>query len=310
MSEGIFARFNTSKGEIVAELFHKRTPLTVANFVGLAEGKIENKAKAAGEPYYNGLKFHRVINDFMVQGGDPQGTGSGGPGYNFQDEFDSSLKHDTPGILSMANAGPGTNGSQFFITHVPTAWLDGKHSVFGKVVEGMDVVNSIKQNDVIETLTIERKGADAEAFDAPAVFKNFMGKKEEMAASAKKQAMAAVEEASAGFEKTASDLRFKITEKGGGVKAENGKNVAVHYKGMLMDGTVFDDSSRRGSPISFKLGEGRVIPGWEEGIAQLSEGDKARLVIPPNLAYGSAGAGGVIPPNAWLMFDVQLVKVG
>ena len=262
MSEGIFARFNTSKGEIVAELFHKRTPLTVANFVGLAEGKIENKAKAAGEPYYNGLKFHRVINDFMVQGGDPQGTGSGGPGYNFQDEFDSSLKHDTPGILSMANAGPGTNGSQFFITHVPTAWLDGKHSVFGKVVEGMDVVNSIKQNDVIETLTIERKGADAEAFDAPAVFKNFMGKKEEMAASAKKQAMAAVEEASAGFEKTASDLRFKITEKGGGVKAENGKNVAVHYKGMLMDGTVFDDSSRRGSPISFKLGEGRVIPGW------------------------------------------------
>lgn len=292
------------------ELFHKRTPMTVANFVGLAEGKIENKAKASGIPYYDGLKFHRVINDFMVQGGDPQGTGSGGPGYNFPDEFDKSLKHDTPGVLSMANAGPGTNGSQFFITHTPTAWLDGKHTVFGKVTEGMDVVNSIVQNDVIETLTIERKGADAESFDAPEVFKNHLNKKDEKVANAKKQAMVAIEEASAGFEKTASDLRFNITEKGMGVKAENGKNVAVHYKGMLMDGTVFDDSSQRGNPISFKLGEGRVIAGWEEGISHLSEGDKARLVIPPNLAYGSAGAGGVIPPNAWLIFDVQLVKVG
>ncbi len=309
MSEGIFARFNTSKGEILVELFHKRTPMTVANFVGLAEGKIENKAKAIGEPYYDGLKFHRVINDFMVQGGDPQGSGAGGPGYNFPDEFDSSLKHDAPGVLSMANAGPGTNGSQFFITHIPTAWLDGKHTVFGKVVEGMDVVNSIVQNDVIETLTIERKGGDAENFDAAEVFKSFLNKKDEMASNAKKKAMAAVEEASNGFEKTASDLRFKITEKGAGVKAENGKNVAVHYKGMLMDGTVFDDSSQRGEPISFKLGEGRVIPGWEESIAKLSEGDKARLVIPPNLAYGSAGAGGVIPPNAWLIFDVELVKV-
>jgi peptidylprolyl isomerase len=310
MNEGIFARFNTSKGEILVELFHKRTPMTVANFVGLAEGSIENKAKSAGEPYYNGLKFHRVINDFMIQGGDPQGSGAGGPGYNFPDEFDNSLKHDGPGVLSMANAGPGTNGSQFFITHVATPWLDGKHSVFGKVVEGMDVVNSIKQNDVIDTLTIERKGADAEAFEAAEVFKSYMGKKEEMAEKARKRDMEVVEEASKGFEKTATDLRYNITEKGSGAKAVKGKDVAVHYKGMLMDGTVFDDSSRRGNPISFKLGEGRVIPGWEEGIALLNEGDKARLVIPPKLAYGSAGAGGVIPPNAWLIFDVQLVKVG
>ncbi len=310
MSEGIFARFNTSKGEILVELFHKRTPMTVANFVGLAEGSIENKAKDKGTPYYDGLKFHRVINDFMIQGGDPQGTGAGGPGYNFPDEFDSSLKHDGPGVLSMANAGPGTNGSQFFITHGATPWLDNKHSVFGKVVDGMDVVNSIVQNDVIESLTIERKGSDAESFDAAEVFNSYMNKKEEMAERARMKDMEAVEEASKGFEKTASGLRYNITEKGNGAKAQNGKNVAVHYKGMLMDGSIFDDSSRRGNPISFKLGEGRVIPGWEEGIAHLSEGDKARLVIPPNLAYGSAGAGGVIPPNAWLIFDVQLVKVG
>lgn len=170
MENGLFAKFNTSKGSILVKLEQEKTPMTVANFVGLAEGKIENNAKAPGEPYYNGLKFHRVIADFMIQGGCPQGIGSGGPGYDFKDEFHPTLKHDVPGVLSMANAGPGTNGSQFFITHVPTPWLDGNHSVFGQVVEGQDVVDDIRGGDLIESIEIIRNGAEAEGFDAAKVF--------------------------------------------------------------------------------------------------------------------------------------------
>ncbi len=310
MKDGLYARFKTSKGEIVTELFFDKTPMTVANFVGLAEGKIENGSKGIGEAYYDGLKFHRVINDFMVQGGDPTGTGAGGPGYQFPDEFDSSLNHSEPGMLSMANAGPGTNGSQFFITHVPTPWLDGKHSVFGRVLEGQNIVDSIAQNDVLEKVTIERVGEAAKQFDAATIFNDYMSKKDELAKIAQEKAMEKINALSEGFETTDSGLRYKIKTNGNGATAVKGKNVSVHYKGMLEDGTVFDDSSSRGEPIQFPLGGGRVIPGWDEGIALLSEGDKATLVLPPDLAYGASGAGGVIPPNAWLVFDVELVKVG
>ena len=166
---GMFAEINTSKGKIVIELEYERTPITVANFIGLAAGKIKNSAKPEGTPYYDGLVFHRVIPDFMVQGGDPQGTGSGGPGYSFVDEFHKDLKHDRAGVLSMANSGPSTNGSQFFITHVPTAWLDNKHSIFGYVTEGQDVVNAIQQGDKIESMVIVRESEGAKAFDEMAV---------------------------------------------------------------------------------------------------------------------------------------------
>ncbi|WMI65794.1 peptidylprolyl isomerase [Aestuariibaculum sp. YM273] len=309
MQDGLYAKFNTTKGEILVALEYKKTPGTVGNFVALAEGNLENKVKPQGTPYYNGLKFHRVIPDFMIQGGCPQGTGSGNPGYQFDDEFHPELKHDGPGVLSMANAGPGTNGSQFFITHVETPWLDNNHTVFGKVVEGQDVVDAIAQGDVIESLEIVRVGADAEAYNAVEAFRTFEGSREKRLAEEKAAIEAELDKLAAGFEKTESGLRYQIIQKGDGAKATKGKNVSVHYKGQLADGTVFDSSYKRNQPIDFPVGMGQVISGWDEGIQLLNVGDKARFVIPSHLGYGSRGAGGVIPPNATLVFDVELMNV-
>lgn len=308
MQDGIYARFTTTRGEITLRLEHEKTPLTVANFVGLAEGAIENTAKSVGEAYYDGLSFHRVIADFMVQGGDPTGSGAGGPGYKFVDEIHPELKHDKPGIFSMANAGPGTNGSQFFITHGPTPWLDGKHTVFGEVIEGMDVVNAIKQGDTMDKVEILRQGSEAEAWDAPAIFKEWMGKQEEIEAAARRAEEEKMASLTEGFEKTESGLFYKIESEGTGDKPEKGQTVAVHYEGRLTDGMVFDNSRQRGEPISFPVGVGRVIPGWDQGISLLKVGSKATLIIPPDLGYGAAGAGGVIPPNAWLIFEVELLS--
>lgn len=309
MKDGLYAKFHTTKGEILTKLEFEKTPGTVGNFVGLAEGNLENKSVPQGKPYYDGLKFHRVLPNFMIQGGDPKGNGTGGPGYNFADEFHPDLKHDAPGKLSMANAGPGTNGSQFFITHTETTWLDGKHTVFGEVVEGQDVVDAIAQGDKIEKLEIIRVGDAAEKFNAVEEFRAFNGAKGDREAAAKKKQQELLGELSEGFEKTSSGLRYKIEQKGTGVKAEKGNTVSVHYKGMLSDGSVFDSSYKRNEPIDFALGKGQVIEGWDEGIQLLHVGDQARFVIPSNLAYGASGAGGVIPPNATLIFDVELVAV-
>jgi peptidyl-prolyl cis-trans isomerase A (cyclophilin A) len=309
MENGIYAKFNTTKGAIVVKLTHDKTPGTVGNFVGLAEGNLENNEKPQGQPFYNGLKFHRVIPDFMIQGGCPIGRGTGGPGYQFDDEFHPDLRHDTPGVLSMANSGPGSNGSQFFITHIATPWLDNKHTVFGNVVEGQDVVDAIQQDDVIESLEIIREGDEAKNWNAIEAFRTFEGSREKRIAAAKQEAEGAMEKLAAGFDTTESGLRYKIIQKGDGKKAEKGKKVSVHYKGSLENGQVFDSSYTRKKPIDFALGQGQVIEGWDEGIALLQVGDKARFVIPSHLGYGSSGAGGVIPPNATLIFDVELVDV-
>jgi len=309
MKDGLYAKFNTTKGDILVNLEFEKTPGTVGNFVALAQGNLENSVKSQGDPYYNGLKFHRVIPDFMIQGGCPQGTGTGNPGYKFDDEFHPELKHDKPGILSMANAGPGTNGSQFFITHIPTDWLDGKHTVFGNVIEGQNIVDTIAQGDVLETLEIIAVGADAEAFQAVEAFRTFEGAREKNIAKAKAAVEAELDKLATGFEKTESGLRYQIIQKGSGSKATKGATVSVHYKGQLADGTVFDSSYKRKEPIEFALGTGQVISGWDEGVALLNVGDKARFVIPSHLGYGAQGAGGVIPPNANLIFDVELVDV-
>ena len=309
MQEGIFAHFKTEKGSVKVRLTFEKTPGTVGNFVGLVEGSIENKAKPKGTPYYDGLKFHRVIADFMIQGGCPQGTGLGGPGYQFDDEFHPKLKHDRSGTLSMANAGPGTNGSQFFITHSPTPWLDGKHTVFGHLVEGQEVVDAIAQDDTIQNITIERVGKAAQAWDAASAFDIFINEKEARIKAVQEAATKELEELTLGMDRTDSGLYFKINREGTGDHPKKGKNVSVHYRGMLLDGTVFDSSYQRNEPIIFPLGLGQVIKGWDEGIALLKKGSVAKFLIPSELAYGSSGAGGLIPPNASLIFEVELVDI-
>lgn len=307
-ADGLYAKFETNKGDIYTMLEFEKTPMTVGNFVGLAEGKISNKAKGEGVPYYDGLKFHRVIQDFMIQGGCPQGTGTGDPGYKFEDEIDETLKHTGPGILSMANAGPGTNGSQFFITHVPTPWLDGKHTVFGHVVQGQDVVNAIAQNDTIRKVVILRKGKKAEDFDGAKSFEEgkamAVKKKEEKAA-----AMAAAAEAMKKefTNETASGLRYMVIQEGTGNKPSATSNVKVHYTGSFLDGKVFDSSVQRGEPIDFGLNQ--VIPGWTEGVQLMKEGAKYKFYIPYQLAYGERGYPGAIPPKSDLIFEVELIKI-
>ena len=309
MNNGIYAKFTTSKGDILVKLEEEKTPGTVGNFVALSEGNLENSVKAQGTPYYDGLKFHRVIPDFMIQGGCPQGTGTGNPGYKFDDEFHTDLKHDTPGKLAMANSGPATNGSQFYITHIPTPWLDNKHTVFGSVVEGQDIVDTIGQGDELTSVKILRIGADAEKFNAVEAFRTFEGSREGREAEEKAKQKALLDTVAAGYDETDSGLRYQILQKGTGKQATKGAGVSVHYKGQLLDGTVFDSSYKRKEPIDFNVGLGQVISGWDEGIQLLKVGDKARFVIPSDLAYGDAGAGGVIPPGATLIFDIELMDV-
>ncbi len=324
MADGLYAEMDTSKGKITIQLEFEKVPMTVANFVGLAEGTRKNNQKKDGEPYYNGLTFHRVIPDFMIQGGCPLGTGTGSPGYRFEDEFHPDLKHTGPGILSMANSGPGSNGSQFFITDKATPWLDGRHSVFGKVVAGLDVVKAIagvpkgannRPNDAVlmKTVKIVRVGSKAKGFKGDEAHfqklrKDAGAKKDAAALDAIANKVKELESEHGGKVVTSkSGLKYIVVKKGAGDKPAAGTNIKAHYEGRLMNGRVFDSSRRRGQPFSFPVGAGRVIKGWDEALGDMTKGERRVLIIPPDLAYGARGAGGVIPPNATLVFDVELV---
>lgn len=308
LQDGLYAKIEAEKGEILLKLYYDQTPLTVINFAGLAEGNLSlgGADKPTGTPFYDGLKFHRVINDFMIQGGCPLGTGTGGPGYSFPDEIVPSLKHDGPGVLSMANSGPDTNGSQFFITHVATPHLNGKHTVFGKVVSGQDVVDSIKQGDVIKKVSIIRVGKEAEEFKTDQkAFDNAMAMLKDKEKSAFEEK---ISNKLPDAKKTASGIFYKTTKEGTGESPKSGTMVSAHYTGRLLENDMkFDSSYDRGEPLKFEVGVGRVIRGWDETLLTMKKGEKRTIIIPPELGYGARGAGRVIPPNAWLVFDVELV---
>ena len=307
MIDGIYANIITKKGNIKIKLEYIKAPITVANFVNLVEGKIKSNKKYNGSPFYDGLIFHRVINDFMIQGGCPEGKGTGGPGFKFDDEFHEDLKHDKPGTLSMANSGPNTNGSQFFITHNATNWLDGKHSVFGYVVSGQEIVDQIQNNDKIQSISIEKIGKLAIKWDSVKVFDDYFKNKEIEKDKIKKLELDKIISITKGMEKTKSGLFHLIENKGNNDFPSIGSTVSVHYTGKLVDGTIFDSSYQRNNPISFVLGKGQVIEGWDEGLLKMAKGGSGKFVIPSNLAYGENGAGGIIPPNSTLIFDLELV---
>jgi len=322
---GIYAEINTSKGQIVCVLEHIKTPMTVGNFVGLAEGKLKVDSKEITKPYYNGLSFHRVIKDFMIQGGCPKGDGTGDPGYKFYDEIVPELKHIGPGILSMANSGPATNGSQFFITHKATPWLDGKHTVFGHVIKGQDIMEAVQQGDKIESIKIVRVGEGAKNWNANAEFNKVYApiKAEEdkkNATYAKIAAMsedeyktfmyAEVKKIHKKAKMTASGLVYVMEKKGKKLKPVDGSKVSLHYTGSFRsDGKKFDSSKDRGQPMDFNFKKQRMIPGFEEGIALLGAGGKAKVFIPYFQAYGKGGRPGAIPPYSDLIFDIEVISV-
>lgn len=346
LEDGMYAEFKTNQGIFVAELYHEATPMTVASFISLAEGtSTMTEEQYREKPFYNGLVFHRVIGDFMIQGGDPQGTGSGGPGYKFPNEIVDTLTHDSAGILSMANSGPDTNGSQFFITLKETPWLNGLHTVFGEVVKSMDVVEAIgnvETNDsdrpledvVMEEVNIIRKGKAAKNFDANEILsqklKDFQAQAEEKERQMEERRSANAqryEELKAEAKELESGLQVAMLEEGEGPQPKQGDTVMVNYKGYLSTGDLFDTNMAEVAEEAGVLNERRqqmggyapmpmlyskdapMIPGFKEGVQQLQVGDKAVLYIPAHLGYGERGAPPVIPPSADLIFEVELVKI-
>jgi peptidylprolyl isomerase len=311
LTDGLYAKLVTSRGDILLSLEFEKTPLTVVNFVGLAEGtKASNRGQSAR--FYDGLTFHRVLPYFMIQGGDPQGNGSGGPGYRFPDEFDDTLTHDGPGTLSMANAGPDTNGSQFFITHTKTPWLDGKHTVFGRAVEGQNVVNAIGAGDIIKTIEIIRIGDKAKAFKADqasfdALLAQLLQDKAQGRKKINSRDLALIKEKYPRAISLPSGLMYVVLAEGVGDKTpQRGTTISVYYLGRLLNGTKFDSSVDRGKPMQFPVGVGRVIKGWDEAFLSMKKGEKRILIIPPHLGYGDMRIG-PIPPNSILVFEVELL---
>jgi len=311
LGDGLFARITTTRGDIVVRLEQERTPLTVGNFVALAEGTMTD---AGNRPFFNGLTFHRVIDNFMIQGGCPLGTGTGGPGYRFPDEIDPELRHDGPGVLSMANSGPNTNGSQFFITHTATPWLDGGHTVFGRVVHGQDVVNAVRQGDRIENVAIVRNGSLANAFRVDQSTFNAMLRNAEVASAARVQLqrdadIALILQRYPNASVSPSGLRWIVDRAGSGPRPTSGSTAVVNVRGRFLNGRYFANTDLTGGSEEFPVGTGMIIPGLDEAIMDMTAGELRTIIVPPELAYGDRGVGDVIPPHSFLVFVIELVRI-
>ena len=327
--DGLYAVIETTFGTLACRLEFERTPVTVGSFVGLAEGRIPfrdpSTQQSLTRPFYDGLRFHRVKRGFVVQGGDPLGDGTGGPGYAFIDEFDPELRHDGPGVLSMANSGPGTNGSQFFITLAKQAQLDNRHTIFGRMVYGFDVLETIASQaadrqtlrpygDIVMTqVRIVRRGTRAGAFDPVAAFARQDEIEAQREIERRTQAArfrADLDKEFASCKQLESGVRYVVKSEGTGMRAIDGDMVTAHYVGFLQDGTKFDSSYDRNVPFRFPLGRGRVIRGWDEVFVAMRRGEKRRIVVPPELGYGERGHKRFgIPPNATLIFDIEVVEI-
>ncbi len=309
MPDGLYAAIETVRGTILLELYADKAPLAVANFVGLTEGSFS----ASGKPYYDGIVFHRVEPGFVIQGGDPKGNGTGGPGYKFPNEIVPGLSFNAAGVLGMANAGPDTNGSQFYITLAPAAFLDGNYTVFGRVASGMQAVQAIRKGDAMTQVRIIRKGAKAKAFKADktqfdADIKAYAAKAGERAKAALEPQFTAIKARVPGLTTGNDGLLYKVVKTGNGIRPSVGAQVRILYTLTLSDGKKLDSTAdRNNDPFSFKLKSGQVIPGFDAAVAAMSYGERRIVVIPPELGYGAAGAGGVVPPNAVLVFDIELL---
>jgi peptidyl-prolyl cis-trans isomerase A (cyclophilin A) len=309
LPDGLYAVIDTPRGVIILELYYQKAPLAVASFVGLAEGKFQD----SGKPYFDGLSFHRVEPNFVIQGGDPLGNGMGGPGYRFPNEIDPSLSFNSAGILAMANAGPDTNGSQFFITLDAAPRLNGGYTIFGRVASGMDSVRIIRKGELMTSVRIVRRGGAASAFSMDkaafdAVILARQDKARQEARAVVDAQMTRVKARLGALSANADGSLYKILKPGNGTKAAKGSAVSVLYTLSNADGAILDSSaSRNNEPISFSLGQRQVVAGFDAAVAAMSYGEKRVIVLPPELAYGSAGAGNVIPPNAVLVFELELL---
>ena len=313
LEDGLYAQILTNRGGIIVRLEPEKAPLTVMNFVGLAEGVLEN-THTDGEPFYDGLTFHRVEPDFVVQGGDPAGNGSGGPGYRFPTETHPDLRHDQPGVVAMANSGPDTNGSQFYITMAATPHLDGGYNVFGEVVQGMDVVTSLEVGDRMREVNILRYGAEASEYEATQqqfdrLVERVYEAREQEAARRREEALEAARERWPGltqYEDT--NLLLATLEEGSGTEPREGDTVRVHIVFSLLDGTQLDSTVDRGEPEEYTYLSDRIIPGLELAVGTLTTGERLVAVVPPELAFGEAGLPPAVPPNSYVVFELERIE--